>query len=328
MAIEIRVPTLGESVSEATIGKWFKKAGDAVKADEPILELETDKVTLEVNAPAAGVLAEIIAKDGETVEPGGLLGQITEGGAAADQRRLGEEDRGQAGQGTRQGRGRRAQAGRRCQGRPRRLPRVRRHGRQRRGRSERPQPDAAGPGRRETRRRSRHQGRGGRGHRPTRPADQGRRAGLHAKLTREPADRDARTRRQADPGSARPDPRAVRALGRRSRGAGQDDQAPADHRPAPEGRAVHRGHADDLQRGRHDRGHGAADQVQGAVREEARRQARLHELLREGLRSGAQGRAGRQRRDRRHRSHLQELLSPRHRRRHRQGSRRAGGARL
>ena len=83
MATEIRVPTLGESVSEATIGRWFKKAGDSVKADEPLCELETDKVTLEVNAPAAGVLAEIIAKDGDTVEPGGLLGQITEGGAAA-----------------------------------------------------------------------------------------------------------------------------------------------------------------------------------------------------------------------------------------------------
>jgi 2-oxoglutarate dehydrogenase E2 component (dihydrolipoamide succinyltransferase) len=83
MATEIRVPTLGESVSEATIGRWFKKAGDAVKADEPLCELETDKVTLEVNAPAAGVLAEIIAKDGETVEPGALLGQITEGSAAA-----------------------------------------------------------------------------------------------------------------------------------------------------------------------------------------------------------------------------------------------------
>ena len=83
MATDIRVPTLGESVSEATIGKWFKKAGDAVTADEPLLELETDKVTLEVNAPAAGVLAEITAKDGETVEPGGLLGQITEGGGAA-----------------------------------------------------------------------------------------------------------------------------------------------------------------------------------------------------------------------------------------------------
>jgi 2-oxoglutarate dehydrogenase E2 component (dihydrolipoamide succinyltransferase) len=83
MATEIRVPTLGESVTEATIGKWFKRAGDAVKADEPLVELETDKVTLEVNAPTAGVLAEITAKDGETVAPGALLGQISEGGAAA-----------------------------------------------------------------------------------------------------------------------------------------------------------------------------------------------------------------------------------------------------
>ncbi|MGJ0503460.1 MAG: 2-oxoglutarate dehydrogenase complex dihydrolipoyllysine-residue succinyltransferase [Methylocystis sp.] len=80
---EIRVPTLGESVTEATIGRWFKKAGDAVRADEPLAELETDKVTLEVNAPTAGVLAEIVAKEGETVEPGALLGQIAEGAAAA-----------------------------------------------------------------------------------------------------------------------------------------------------------------------------------------------------------------------------------------------------
>ncbi|MGD9658925.1 MAG: 2-oxoglutarate dehydrogenase complex dihydrolipoyllysine-residue succinyltransferase [Methylocystis sp.] len=79
---EIRVPTLGESVTEATIGRWFKKAGDAVRADETLAELETDKVTLEVNAPAAGVLAEIVAKEGETVEPGALLGQIAEGAAA------------------------------------------------------------------------------------------------------------------------------------------------------------------------------------------------------------------------------------------------------
>ncbi|MDI9847897.1 2-oxoglutarate dehydrogenase complex dihydrolipoyllysine-residue succinyltransferase [Rhodoblastus sp. 17X3] len=83
MATEIRVPTLGESVSEATIGRWFKKPGDAVKADEPLLELETDKVTLEVNAPAAGSLSEIIAKDGDTVEPGALLGYIAEGAGAA-----------------------------------------------------------------------------------------------------------------------------------------------------------------------------------------------------------------------------------------------------
>jgi 2-oxoglutarate dehydrogenase E2 component (dihydrolipoamide succinyltransferase) len=83
MATEIRVPTLGESVTEATIGRWFKKAGDAVKADEPLLELETDKVTLEVNAPAAGVLGEIVVKDGETVGPGALLGQIEAGAGAA-----------------------------------------------------------------------------------------------------------------------------------------------------------------------------------------------------------------------------------------------------
>ena len=83
MATEIRVPTLGESVSEATIGKWFKKPGEAVKADEPLVELETDKVTLEVNAPAAGVLGEIVAKEGDTVGVSALLGTIAEGGAAA-----------------------------------------------------------------------------------------------------------------------------------------------------------------------------------------------------------------------------------------------------
>lgn len=80
---EIRVPTLGESVTEATIGRWFKKPGDAVAVDEPLVELETDKVTIEVPAPAAGVLGDIVAKDGETVAVGALLGQITDGAAAA-----------------------------------------------------------------------------------------------------------------------------------------------------------------------------------------------------------------------------------------------------
>jgi 2-oxoglutarate dehydrogenase E2 component (dihydrolipoamide succinyltransferase) len=81
---EIRVPTLGESVTEATIGKWFKHPGDAVAVDEPLVELETDKVTIEVPAPAAGVLAQIAAKDGETVAVGALLGEIQDGvGAAA-----------------------------------------------------------------------------------------------------------------------------------------------------------------------------------------------------------------------------------------------------
>jgi 2-oxoglutarate dehydrogenase E2 component (dihydrolipoamide succinyltransferase) len=78
---EIRVPTLGESVTEATVGKWFKQPGDAVAVDEPLVELETDKVTLEVPAPAAGVLADIAVKDGETVAVGALLGQIQDGAA-------------------------------------------------------------------------------------------------------------------------------------------------------------------------------------------------------------------------------------------------------
>ena len=83
MATEIRVPTLGESITEATVGKWFKQRGDAVKADEPLVELETDKVTLEVNAPAAGVLAKSPAQTGETVAIGALLGGVSAAGAGA-----------------------------------------------------------------------------------------------------------------------------------------------------------------------------------------------------------------------------------------------------
>jgi len=81
MSTEIRVPTLGESVTEATIGQWFKKVGDTVAADEPLVELETDKVTIEVPAPAAGVLEAIAAQPGETVDVGALLGAI--GGSAS-----------------------------------------------------------------------------------------------------------------------------------------------------------------------------------------------------------------------------------------------------
>ncbi len=83
MAKEIRVPALGESVTEATIAKWFKKAGEAVKADEPLVELETDKVTVEVPAPASGKLSSISAEPGVTVNVGALLGMIEEGAAGA-----------------------------------------------------------------------------------------------------------------------------------------------------------------------------------------------------------------------------------------------------
>ena len=82
MSTDIKVPTLGESVTEATIAKWFKQVGDSVSADEPLVELETDKVTIEVPAPAAGVLSDISAKVGDTVGVGAILGAIGEGSGA------------------------------------------------------------------------------------------------------------------------------------------------------------------------------------------------------------------------------------------------------
>ncbi|WP_417805592.1 2-oxoglutarate dehydrogenase complex dihydrolipoyllysine-residue succinyltransferase [Thalassospira lucentensis] len=87
MATEVKVPTLGESVSEATIAKWYKKVGDAVAADEAIVELETDKVTVEVNAPVAGAIAELVAQEGDEVEVGALIAMITEGaeGSSSDE---------------------------------------------------------------------------------------------------------------------------------------------------------------------------------------------------------------------------------------------------
>jgi 2-oxoglutarate dehydrogenase E2 component (dihydrolipoamide succinyltransferase) len=83
MPTEIRVPSLGESVVEATVGQWYKQAGEAVSADEPLVELETDKVTVEVPAPASGVLSEIVVKSGDTVAVGALLGAISDGDGKA-----------------------------------------------------------------------------------------------------------------------------------------------------------------------------------------------------------------------------------------------------
>ena len=84
MSIEIRVPTLGESVTEATVATWFKKPGDAVAVDEMLCELETDKVTVEVPAPSAGTLAEIVAAEGSTVGVDALLASIAEGNVQID----------------------------------------------------------------------------------------------------------------------------------------------------------------------------------------------------------------------------------------------------
>lgn len=79
MAIEIIVPTLGESVSDATVARWIKTTGDNVAADEPVVELETDKVTLEVPAPAAGQIGDIVAAEGSVVEVGAILARLEEG---------------------------------------------------------------------------------------------------------------------------------------------------------------------------------------------------------------------------------------------------------
>jgi len=81
MAVDIKVPALGESVTEASVGRWLKHAGDAVEIDDPVVEIETDKVTLEVNAPAAGTLTDILAQEGANIAVGAILGRIAEGAA-------------------------------------------------------------------------------------------------------------------------------------------------------------------------------------------------------------------------------------------------------
>ena len=83
MSIEIKVPVLGESVVEATVAKWMKNVGEKVNADEPIVELETDKVSLKVPSPKAGVLTDIVAKEGDTVEVDAILALLQEGAGAA-----------------------------------------------------------------------------------------------------------------------------------------------------------------------------------------------------------------------------------------------------
>src|SRR5438477_12475783 len=81
MTIEIKVPSLGESVTEATVAKWLKQPGEAVERDEPVVELETDKVTLEVPAPASGIIGEIRAAEGANVPVGAILATIADGAA-------------------------------------------------------------------------------------------------------------------------------------------------------------------------------------------------------------------------------------------------------
>jgi len=84
MSVEIKVPQLGESITEATVATWFKKKGDAVRRDEPLVELETDKVTMEVFAPASGILSDVLFEEGADVAVGAVLGKVEEGEEGED----------------------------------------------------------------------------------------------------------------------------------------------------------------------------------------------------------------------------------------------------
>ena len=235
---DILTPALGESVSEATVGKWSKKPGDAVSKDELLVELETDKVALEVVAPADGVLETVAAEEGATVTAGQVLGVVGAGsGKAASKAPAAEKPAERKGGGaTEEGPRSPASTGDRRR--------------------------QAGLSVRAAHRRGVRPGRGRRVRlRQGRPGDQGRRPGRPGG-TRQPARRGRRTRRPA----AHP----------RARGAGADDPPAPDHRPPPEGGAEHRRYADHLQRGGHERGDGPTRAVQGRLREASWGQAWLH----------------------------------------------------
>ena len=251
MATDILVPTLGESVSEATIGRWFKKPGDAVAADEPLVELETDKVTLEVNAPAAGELGEILVKDGETVEPGALLGSIVEAGA---------------------GGGAKAPAAKKTETKAD-------------TRTEEATPKSEGADKAPAEESSAAYGNHGEAAAPKSDRQAGDNGPAVAKMARESGidpstvngtGKDGRvtkgdmieatSKAPSAPAPAQEPARQAKAPSPPRPASKPDDAAreervkmtkPAsDHRPPPQGRAEHRRHADHLQRGRHDRGDG------------------------------------------------------------------------
>ena len=320
MTIDIKVPALGDSVTEATVGQWFKKPGEAVAADEPLVELETDKVTVEVPAPSAGILSDIKVPQGTTVAIGAILGSISEGAG------------GRTGQGTVEtGTARCRRCRRKGRAGSRAFTGTARAGSHASACRSAPRCRAAGAARahRDAARRRRAQADGGEGAlarrrirlRPARPGDEGRRHRRPRQVER--AGRGRRLR-AADGRAGAADARALARQRRRARGARAHDAAASDDRPPPQGGAGRGGDAHHVQRRGHERHHQAALRVQGPVREAPRREARLHGLLREGLCAGAARNFRRQRRDRRPGHRLQELLSHRRRRRHGQG---AGGAR-
>ena len=308
---DIRVPTLGESVTEATIGKWFKKAGDAVAVDEPLVELETDKVTIEVPAPAAGV----------------LVGNRGQGRRDRRGRRAARPDQGWRGRAPARPPPRRPAS-------PTRRPRPRRRSRpaatpvkeraQDKPEAATPKPAGDMPLAPSVRKMSAESGVD-----PSGVAGSGK----DGRVTK--GDMMAAIERAA----SQPTPAGQPVAAVQMRAPSPADDAAREERvKMTRLRQTIARRLKDAQNTAAmlttfnevdmTRGHGDAQSIQGIVREEARREARLHGLLRARLRAGAEGNSRGQCRDRRHRSHLQELLSHRRRGRHREGSGRAGGARL
>src|ERR1700712_4107539 len=216
MTVEIKVPAMGESVTEATVARWFKKEGEAVARDEPLLELETDKVTVEVPAPADGALVSISVQAGDTVQVGALLGSIAEGVKGTPAATPAKNPQAAAPKPA-------APAAK-----PAPAPKAE---------APKPAPVAAAPVMPSVRRIAGNR----RGLRPRWPRHQGRHAGRVGSPRRRTHD-TARTR--AGPG--RPAP------ARRPRRARHDEPVAQDHRAAPQGIAEHRRPAHDLQRGRHE----------------------------------------------------------------------------
>ena len=302
---EIRVPTLGESVTEATIGKWFKKPGDAVAVDEPLVELETDKVTIEVPAPAAGVLARD-RRQGRRDGRGRRAARPDQGG----RRRAGK-----AGRADRQptedraptpisaaARSRsRAPRRRRAKSRP-----ATRRSRPRCARS-RPKPASIPP-------RSHGSGKDGRVTKGDMMAAIERAAAAPTPVPQTAAAVQVRAPSPADDAAREERVKMTRlrqTIARRLKEAQNTAAMLTTFNEVDMSAVMH-----------------LRNQYKDQFEKKPRREARLHGLLRARLRAGAEGNPRRQRRDRRHRPHLQELLSHRRRGRHREGPGRAGGARL
>ena len=269
MATEVLVPTLGESITEATLGEWLKAPGDAVAVDEPIASLETDKVSVEVPSPVAGTMGAHAVAVGDTVSVGAMLATIDAGGdapaqAAAPQPAVTQSPASAPAAATPPASSPAEDSG------PAALsPSVRRaileHG-----------VDPATI-----------KGTGKDGRITKEDVEAAASAKPAAQAPAAPAVAGTSDGGQAAAGRAEATPTAL--LGGEARGARPHDAPASDDRQAPEGRAEHRGDADDVQRRRHDRGHRRARQVQGPVREEARRPPGLHGLLREGRVHGAEG---------------------------------------